>query len=101
MSNIEFGVLNLTLVLIGLRFIKVSIKDIIANNFPVSERKEKKLPKFLSRAASFGRKDKNKVKTNRLTDGRTYSSGRSDPRQSRKEAFLTGKEEVLPKETSV
>ncbi|KAL5270026.1 hypothetical protein ACHWQZ_G003492 [Mnemiopsis leidyi] len=68
---------------------------------PVSERKEKKLPKFLSRAASFGRKDKNKVKTNRLTDGRTYSSGRSDPRQSRKEAFLTGKEEVLPKETSV
>ena len=77
--------------------------NMLFNITTVSDRKEKKLPKFLSRAASFGRKDKNKVKIGGPGDQRGFrnNSNRPDPRLSRKEAFLTGKGEVLPKETSV
>ena len=87
-----------------MRLISCILAQSVSNLPKVSDKKEKRLPKFLSRAASFGRKDKNKVKMNTASgDRRSFrnNSSRSYPRLSRKEAFLTGKPEVLPKETSV
>lgn len=68
--------------------------------FSLGSKKERRISKMLSRAASFGRKDKNKV--------REQSRGRKEEqsvgvvsRVSRKEAFLAAKNELLTKETVV